>query len=418
MRDDVRTRRDQSDHGLRPRPLRRRIARGLLRGAVLTWAVACLSGGLLIVVPDPNPTLYIVGVAFTEFSLVLTTAAVLGLGFAALTASIGARVIAGLTAAASVAALVVSLIPVRDGLQTAAEQGVTLSLARYLPRPPSGAPAHTRTYLGAHGSSLDRRLEVWGVDGSSSVGRANPAVVLVHGGGWDRGSRGGSSFAGWLADRGYVVFDIDYQLATPSRPSWQQATGEVKCAVGWVKHHAARFGVDPDRIGLLGSSAGGHLALLAAYSTSESRLAASCHRGDAEVRAVAALYPVSDLRAFYATPTRWSVWSSDIRGLAARFVGGTPSTVPDRYRIASPLTHVGHGAPPTYLAHGTDDQVVPISQSLQLAGRLHQAGVPHRVVPLRGANHGFDLFGGGWNTQITLSTLDDFFDTWLAPVPR
>lgn len=69
-----------------------------------------------------------------------------------------------------------------------------------------------------------------------------------------------------------MVFDIDYRLATPTSPSWQQATGDVKCAVGWVNDHAARFGVDPERIGLLGSSAGGHLALLAAYSTSEPAL--------------------------------------------------------------------------------------------------------------------------------------------------
>jgi acetyl esterase/lipase len=232
------------------------------------------------------------------------------------------------------------------------------------------------------------------------------------------GSRGGGLLAGWLAGRGYVVFDIDYRLATPTSPSWQQATGDVKCAVGWVDDHAARYGVDPERIGLLGSSAGGHLALLAAYATPEPRLPASCHTSDAEVRAVAALYPVTDLAAFYRTPTRWWNRSPDIRALVARFAGGTPTTVPDRYRIASPITHVDHSVPPTFLAHGTRDQVVPISHSLRLAQRLRRVDVPHRVVPLRGSNHGYDLFGGGWNTQTTLSTLDAFLGAWLNPVPH
>jgi acetyl esterase len=418
MGDDARPGRSRADRGRRSRPLPGRVTRGLLCWAALGWAVLCLAGALLIVVPDPNPTLYIVGVLFTEFSLVLTMAAGLGLGFAALAASAGARVIAGLTAIACLAAMGVSLIPIRDGLRTAAEQGLTLSPARYLPRPPTAAPRHPVTYIGADGAGVHRRLDVWQVDASSGPpGGRSPAVVLVHGGGWDRGSRGGSVLAGWLADRGYVVFDIDYRLATPRRPSWQHATGDVKCAVGWVDAHATRLGVDPERIGLLGSSAGGHLALLAAYSNSEPRLPAGCHP-DGEVRAVAALYPVTDLTAFYGTPTRWLDWSRDIRGQATRLVGGTPATVPNRYRIASPLTHVDDGVPPTYLAHGTRDQVVPISQSLHLARRLRQVDVPHRMVALHGSNHGYDLFGGGWNTQTTLSTLEDFLGTWLAPAPR
>ena len=255
-------------------------------------------------------------------------------------------------------------------------------------------------------------------EGAGARGRRHPAVVLVHGGGWDQGSRGGSLLPGWLAGRGYVVFDIDYRLATPTSPSWQQATGDVKCAVGWVNDHAARFGVDPERIALLGSSAGGHLALLAAYSTSEPALPASCRTSDADVTAVAALYPVSDLAALYRAPTRWWDQSFDIPALVARFVGGTPTTVPDRYQIASPITHVDHGAPPTYLAHGTRDPVVPISQSLRLTQRLREVGVPYRVVALRGSGHAFDLFGSGFNSQTTLSTLDDFLTTWLRPTPR
>jgi acetyl esterase len=410
MREELRTRR-----GLRPLFLPRRA---LLCWVALGWALLCLAGGLLIVAPGPSQPLWLAGVVLTECSLVVTAAGGVGLGVAALAGSAGARRTGAFTATVSVAALVVSLIPVRDGLQTAAAQGVTVSLARYLPRPPAGAPSQTVTYLGADGSPVGRRLDVWPVpEGAGARGRRHPAVVLVHGGGWDRGSRGGSLLPGWLAGRGYVVFDIDYRLATPTSPSWRQATGDVKCAVGWVNDHAARFGVDPDRIGLLGASAGGHLALLAAYSTSEPALPASCQTGDAEVTAVAALYPVSDLAALYRTPTRWWDRAFDLPALVTRFVGGTPTTVPDRYRIASPITQVDRGAPPTYLAHGTRDQVVPIGQSHRLARRLGAVGVPHRVVRLRGSGHGYDLFGGGFNTQTTLATLADFLGTWLGRQP-
>lgn len=175
------------------------------------WALLCLAGGLLIVAPGPSQPLYFAGVVLTECSLVVTAAGGVGLGVAALAGH-------------------------------------------------AGAPSQTVTYLGADASSV-RRLDMWLVpEGAGARGRRHPAVVLVHGGGWDQGSRGGSLLPGWLAGRGYVVFDIDYRLATPTSPSWQQATGDVKCAVGWVNDHAARFGVDPERIALLGSSAGGHLA--------------------------------------------------------------------------------------------------------------------------------------------------------------
>jgi acetyl esterase/lipase len=391
----------------------------LVRWVALGWALWCLAGGLLVVAPGPTRPLYLAGVLLTECSLVVTAAGGAGLVVAALARNAGARRVASFTAAVSVGALVVSLIPVRDGLRTAAGQGVAVSLAHYLPRPPAGAPSQTVTYLGGDASSMGRRLDIWRVPaGAGARGRRHPAVVLVHGGGWDQGSRGGSPLPGWLAGRGYVVFDIDYRLATPTSPSWRQATGDVKCAVGWVIDHAARFGVDPGRIGLLGSSAGGHLALLAAYSTAEPALPASCRTSDAEVAAVAALYPVSDLAALYRTPARWGNRSFAVPALVARFVGGTPATVPDRYQIASPITHVDRGAPPTYLAHGTRDPVVPVSQSLRLTQRLRTAGVPHRLVTLPGSGHAFDLFGGGFNRQTTLSTLDNFLGTWLEPTTR
>ena len=88
----------------------------------------------------------------------------------------------------------------------------------------------------------------------------------------------------WLADLGYVVFDVDYRLAPP--PRWRDAPGDVQAAVAWVRARAPQLGVDPERVALLGWSAGGHLALLAAYDSPSAF---------PPVAAVVALYPITDL---------------------------------------------------------------------------------------------------------------------------
>ena len=129
-------------------------------------------------------------------------------------------------------------------------------------------------------------------------------MVTVHGGGGVFGGRSQDAFwAEWLAEEGYVVFSIDYRLGDYQlgQTGWQDATGDVKCAVGWVKENAGRYGVDPDRIALMGRSAGGQRVLLAAYTEGDPRLPPSCGVRDTGVEAVAAFYSLTDQCA----STRW-----------------------------------------------------------------------------------------------------------------
>lgn len=147
-------------------------------------------------------------------------------------------------------------------------------------------------------------------------------MVVVHGGGWRSGNRGEfPRWNAWLADKGYVVFDIDYRLSPP--PSWQDAPGDVRCAVGWVKENSGRYGVDPGRVALMGRSAGGHLALLTAYTEGTSALPAGCgvrgEQQDTSVAAVAAFYPPTDL-------TRLSALG--YLGGIDRFLGGSRGMFP------------------------------------------------------------------------------------------
>jgi acetyl esterase len=271
------------------------------------------------------------------------------------------------------------------------------------------------TYARPAGEAL--KLDVWhpsdNPSGSSErisrrdvgVESGRPAVIVVHGGGWRSGERGDfPSWNAWLADTGYVVFDIDYRLSPP--PSWQDAPADVACAVGWVKENAARYGVDPDQVALLGRSAGGHLALLSAY-TQGSGPTPGCdalNLPDTGVAAVAAFYPPTDL-------SRLS--SLGYLGGMDRFLGGSQNAVPERYRHLSPVSRVDPCDPPTFLVHGGDDQIVPPGESELLAERLREADVPYRLVELPWANHTFDFLWGGWGSQITRYSLEVFLESNL-----
>ncbi len=90
-----------------------------------------------------------------------------------------------------------------------------------------------------------------------------------------------------------------------------------------------------------------------------------------------------------------------------------PAAPPERYRNLSPASHVDPGDPPTFLAYGGDDRIVPADQSGLLGERMREAGMPHRLVELPWANHTFDSLWGGWGSQITCSSLKEFLERHL-----
>jgi acetyl esterase/lipase len=96
-----------------------------------------------------------------------------------------------------------------------------------------------------------------------------------------------------------------------------------------------------------------------------------------------------------------------------RFLGGTQAVFPERYRLSSPVARVDSGDPPTFLAHGGDDRIVPPEESELLAEELQEVGVPYRLVKLPWANHTFDFLWGGWGSQITRSSLEAFLESHL-----
>jgi acetyl esterase len=395
-----------------------KLLRGLLGVTALAWAVLGLLVALMSVLPTPNlhmlwpnVVLDLLAMVVQESSLLLTAFALLGLGPALIARRLGLRRTWLWAAVLGVVTVALSLVPVVEGWRTASRESVPLSLSEYFSQPSIGSP-ETVTYARPAGEEL--KLDVWRppAQGSTDGPARRPAVVTVHGGGGDFGDRGQEALWGeWLAEQGHVVFSIDYRLGMP--PRWQDATGDVKCAVGWVKENAGRYGVDPERIALMGRSFGGYVALLAAYTEGDPRLAPSCDVPDAGVRAVTAFYPATDLTR--SDETQWPWWRPSLGDSVKDSTGADVDFVAEgERRLASPVSHLDPTDPPTFLTHGGADQWASPEQSELLASRLEESGVPHRLVRLPWARHAFDTVWGGWDTQIARHELEGFLEHRLA----
>jgi acetyl esterase/lipase len=290
--------------------------------------------------------------------------------------------------------------------QRAREIGISLSLGAYVanalrlnlggPRPPRSLVYRT----GPDGTGL--QLDVWRAE--RAAGDApRPAVVRVHGGAWTGGRRGDfGQWDRWLNGLGYDVFDIDYRLDPPER--WRDQVGDVKCALGWVASHAAEYRIDPAHIAVMGYSAGAQLAMLAAYSMGDRQLPPSCDPPAVSVRAVINLYGPVDLVIGYEDSGSLAYAQDALR----QFIGGSPALYPERYRTASPVSHVGPDTPPTITLLGESDRIVSADQARILDAALARAGVYRETYLLPAADHAFDLNWGGFATQIARAKLEHF----------
>ncbi len=209
-----------------------------------------------------------------------------------------------------------------------------------------------------------------------------PGLIFIHGGGWKGGKR--SDYRVYTVDfakRGFVVATISYRLAQEAK--FPAAVEDAKCAVRWMRANATQLHVDPDRIAVLGGSAGGYLSLMVGYTADDPRLEGhGGHEGTSSaVQAVVDLYGPTDLD----TPLGRS---SD---LVRNFLGKSFADDPELYRFASPITHLDAKDPPTFVLQGTIDSTVPVEQSDKLVAKLKSLGVPHWYDRLTGWPHTMDL---------------------------
>jgi acetyl esterase/lipase len=207
-----------------------------------------------------------------------------------------------------------------------------------------------------------------------------PAVIYVHGGGWGNGERW-SNPNELLAMAGFVTASISYRFR--QQAIFPAQIHDVKAAIRFLRANAENYGLDPDRIGIWGHSAGGQLAALAGTSGNVPGLEGESGSAGYSSR-VQAVVPIS-------APTDF-VRLADIKVdvAANEMLGGSPRDAPHNNRLASPTTHIDHHAPPFLIVHGNADDVVPFDQATLLRDALHRAGCDATLLELAGVNH--DVF--------------------------
>ena len=372
-------------------------------------AIAAAAAAALIIFPAPSKTLALASIVAGERSVIIIGAGIVGAVLALIGSRPGTRALSMLSVLVGLTAIGVALIPPAQALRLAGERRIDLDFGRYLragldTEGPIKAEK-TVTYATVDGRELG--LDVYAPKRIGDA--ASPAILVIHGGGWSAGDKGDASkFSHWLAEHGYAVFDLDYR--TKPQPNWKSATGDVKCAIGWLKQHATTpdWKVDPKRITLLGRSAGGHLALLAAYTPGDPKLPPSCEAPDTSVESVVDYYGPTELTWDYAHPSNPAVYDS--RAKEEGFVGGTPTSQADLYRLLSHALRVTESAPRTLLIHGGRDQFVAKENSEMMGDKLHAAGVRYDVLLIPYAQHGFDFMFGGFSEQLVEVVLVKFLE--------
>ena len=208
-----------------------------------------------------------------------------------------------------------------------------------------------------------------------------PVMIFIHGGAWRKGDR--SDYLPYLIDyakKGYVTATVSYRLVR--KAVFPAAVQDVNCAVKFIKIHAHKYGIDPNKVVLIGGSAGGHLSLMVGYGGHEDLFEQDCPLDhDSKVHAVIDLYGPADLTTPYAISTYQ----------VQEFLNTTYEKDPDIFKAASPRTYISPDDPPTLIFQGTIDSLVPVSQSDSLDSWLQQAGIPHEYHRLKGWPHTMDL---------------------------
>lgn len=233
---------------------------------------------------------------------------------------------------------------------------------------PQGGALHNIEYAQANGAALFLDADI--PDGSGPF----PAAIIVHGGGWVRGDRTVDVvplFAP-LSRAGIAWFSIDYRLSSDIS-QFGAAIEDVENAIRFVKAHAKEYRINPDRIALIGESAGGQLAAMAALDPAPGT----------EVMAVVALYAPTDL-------VKLAKTSEFVPKQVRDSLAGTPfeQLLLARLGQLSPIDNVKPGSPPFLLIHGTEDTLVPFSQSRAMCERMTEAGASCELFPVEGGGHG------------------------------
>jgi acetyl esterase/lipase len=244
---------------------------------------------------------------------------------------------------------------------------------------------------------------------SPASGGMHPAMIFIHGGGFRGGSKSGYqvSWGPYLAARGYVAFAIDYRLSSPTQSTWPQALLDCKAAIQYLRGDAAELGIDPERIGVAGDSAGGALAALLG-TTQDMPEFANKYPHDTygavstHIKAAVPVYGVFDMMAWEKYTAVTAAPNNTNKPALDLLFGGSPDQVPGLFFEGSALNYVREAALsmgkiaipnmatkiPWFVSWGTVDAVVPPdNQAVVFVQALKDAGANVTAVPVPGIDH-------------------------------
>ncbi|MBT5901303.1 MAG: alpha/beta hydrolase [Opitutaceae bacterium] len=242
-----------------------------------------------------------------------------------------------------------------------------------------------------------------------------PVVVYIHGGGWRNGSkdRGNRSLAPLVSTGNYIGISVGYRLTNEAQ--WPSQIHDCKAAIRWIRAHAKTYGMDPDRIGIFGTSAGGHLVSMLGTSGDVPAMEGDLgpHTGESSrVTCVADLFGPTNFLLMNSTAAPGAKLDHDAaKSPESLLIGGAIQEHPQKVATANPITYVTPDDPPFLIIHGTLDPLVSYNQSEIFQTALNDAKVDNTLITVTDGGHGKGF------PPATAEAMARFFDHHLRNIP-
>jgi acetyl esterase/lipase len=227
-----------------------------------------------------------------------------------------------------------------------------------------------------------------------------PLILWVHGGGWEAGDKSHNP-ANFMLKEGYAVATTNYRYSTQA--IYPAQLDDCKAALRFLREHAKEYNIDPDRVGVWGASAGGHLVALLGTTGNDPE---EKGKPSTQVQCVLDWFGPTDL-------AKLSGGAAD--NPIGKLLGGTTKEKAELAKSADPITHIDKADAPFLIVHGDSDKLVPLSQSEILVDALKKAGVPVELVVFKGAGHADAAFFKQVTTDEHRKKVVAFFDKYLKP---